>query len=108
MQSVVLHSPSSVKNDEMLAELRLLKNHSTVDGLDYGFTMATLPGMPAVRFIENDSTQQSHWFDLQPDQVLEGLLVEAGEERRVYVVTSEAPEGLEWVHDRWPLTLKLR
>lgn len=58
--------------------------------------------MPAVRFMEKDPARQSHWFDLQPGQVLEGLLLEGGEERRVYVVTSDPPEGLEWVHDRWP------
>lgn len=58
--------------------------------------------MPAVRFMEKDSARQAHWFDLQLGQILEELLLEAGEERRIYVITSDPPEGLEWVHDRWP------
>ena len=58
--------------------------------------------MPAVRLMEKDPARQSHWFDLRPGQMLEGLLLEAGKERRIYAVTSDPPEGLEWVHVRWP------
>ena len=58
--------------------------------------------VPAERFMEKDPARQSHWFDLLPGQAIEGLLLEAEEERRIYVITSDPPEGLEWLHDRWP------
>lgn len=63
--------------------------------------------IPAERFMEKDPARQSHWFDLKPGQAIEGLLLEAPEERRVYVVTSDPPAGLEWVHDRWPIPRSL-
>ena len=55
-----------------------------------------------MRFMEKDPARQSHWFVLLPGQMLEGLLLEAGEEQRIYVISSDPPEGLEWVHERWP------
>lgn len=57
----------------------------------------------AERFMEKDAERVSHWFDLEPGQALQGLLLEAKGEKRVYLVTDEAPERFEWVHDRWPI-----
>ncbi|WP_455231317.1 hypothetical protein [Geopseudomonas aromaticivorans] len=59
----------------------------------------------AERFMEKDPAGVSHWFDLEGDQTIEGLLVVAGEERRVYVVTSLPPRGCESIHGRWPVLL---
>jgi len=56
-----------------------------------------------MRFLEKDEAKVSHWFDLEPSQVIEGLVIGDGEQQRVYVITTDAPEGLNWVHDRWPL-----
>ncbi|MGH9425737.1 MAG: hypothetical protein ACRD2L_05450, partial [Terriglobia bacterium] len=55
----------------------------------------------AERFMEKDEAKQSHWFDLTEGQTIEALLLELGEERRVYVVTTAAPHSSQ-VHDRWP------
>ncbi|MNG34366.1 hypothetical protein D3C84_1208320 [compost metagenome] len=57
----------------------------------------------AERFMEKDPAGVSHWFDLGEGQTIEGLLVAAGEERRVYAVTSLSPPGCESIHGRWPL-----
>lgn len=59
--------------------------------------------IPAARFMEKDEEKVSRWFDLEGDQVIEGLVIGAGEEQRVYVITTSPPTEHEWVHDRWPL-----
>lgn len=59
--------------------------------------------IPATRFMEKDEEKVSHWFDLKAGQAIEGLLIGEGEQQRVYVITTEPPVGLGWVHDRWPL-----
>ena len=56
----------------------------------------------AERFMEKNAAGASHWFDLEPGQAIEALLIEHGEERRVYVVTTTPPQGGPTVHDRWP------
>lgn len=45
----------------------------------------------------------SHWCELEEGQAIDGLLVIAGEERRIYVVTSLPPVGCESIHGRWPV-----
>lgn len=60
------------------------------------------------RFMEKDGqpgekNRVSHWFDVPEGAALECLVIGEGEERRVYVVTTEPPAGYEWIHDRWPL-----
>ncbi|AUZ62222.1 hypothetical protein PRJ_5664 (plasmid) [Pseudomonas sp. XWY-1] len=57
----------------------------------------------AERFMEKDPAGVSHWFDLEEGQAIEGLLVAAGDERRVYVVSTLPPPGCESIHGRWPL-----
>lgn len=59
--------------------------------------------IPAARFMEKDEAKVSRWFDLEPGQAIEGLMIGAGEEKKVYVITTEAPEEQTWLHDRWPL-----
>ncbi|MCY1441536.1 hypothetical protein D9M71_578540 [compost metagenome] len=59
----------------------------------------------ADRFMEKDPAGVSHWFDLDESQAIEGLLAAAGEERRVYAVTSLPPAGCESIHGRWPVLL---
>lgn len=56
----------------------------------------------AERFMEKDAERVSHWFDLEPGQAIEGLLLETDIEQRVYVVTTTSPVGYAWAHDRWP------
>jgi hypothetical protein len=59
--------------------------------------------IPAQKFMEKDEAKVSHWFDLEPGQAIEGLLIGEGEQQRVYVITTETPEEQVLVHDRWPL-----
>ncbi len=55
------------------------------------------------RYMERDRAQQPHWFDLVASQCLQGVLLEAERERRVYVVIGQPPPGCEFIQDRWPL-----
>lgn len=55
------------------------------------------------RYMERDMAQQPHWFDLVASQCLQGVLLEAERERRVYVVIGQPPQGCEFIQDRWPL-----
>lgn len=58
--------------------------------------------IPVLSFMEKDYQGQSHWYDLTKDQFIQGLLAQAGSEKRVYVVT--VPPGAEnaHIHNRWP------
>lgn len=38
-----------------------------------------------------DKNKQSHWFDVPEGYALECLVLEEGEQRRVYIVTTDAP-----------------
>ena len=66
-----------------------------------GFVMAQ-------RFMEKEGRpgerdRASHWFDVPEGHALECLVIGEGEQRRVYVVTTEPPAEDAWIHDRWPL-----
>jgi hypothetical protein len=52
--------------------------------------------------MEKDEIKVSHWFDIEAGQTIEGLVIGEGEQQ-VYVITTDAPAGQAWVHDRWPL-----
>lgn len=51
-------------------------------------------------FMEKDHAKQSHWFELNAGEFIQGLVARQGDESRVYVVTVE-PED-QAIHDRWP------
>ncbi|MGE8499392.1 MAG: hypothetical protein ACN6O6_17965 [Pseudomonas sp.] len=53
--------------------------------------------------MEKDEAKVSHWFDLAEGEMIEGLVIGDGEQQRLYVITTDAPAELAWVHDRWPL-----
>ena len=60
------------------------------------------------RFMEKDGhpgdkNRQSHWFDVPEGSALECLVIGEGEQRRVHIVTTNAPAEYTWIHDRWPL-----
>lgn len=59
--------------------------------------------IPALRWMEKDRHKQSHWFDLDPAMALQGVLIEAGGQEIVYVVTRPATGLFAEVHDRMPL-----
>ncbi|MNN81683.1 hypothetical protein D3C81_1985320 [compost metagenome] len=74
-------------------------------GLDQRGQVGALPpsGSADLSRAFHDPAGVSHWFDLEDGQAIEGLLVAAGEEQRVYVVTSLPPAGCESIHGRWPV-----
>lgn len=76
-------------------------------------------------FMEKDDVGKSHWFSLQEDEYLRGLLLVIEKRWRVYVLTTEPPKiatpyiqnqnGIEdlfgalptepvRIHERWPMT----
>ncbi|WP_181321402.1 hypothetical protein [Pseudomonas putida] len=64
----------------------------------YGPTRVSIP---AKRYMEKDEGKTSHWFDLEPGQAVEGLVIGDGEQQKVYVITTEPPPGMEWAHNRF-------
>ena len=63
--------------------------------------------IPVIRYMEKNLEGVSKWYDLIPSQCLQGLYIQSGNERRVYVVTVE-PELLERdYHDRMPRIIKM-
>ncbi|MFI9673115.1 hypothetical protein PA6566_01178 [Pseudomonas aeruginosa] len=64
------------------------------------------------RFMEKDGqpgdkNRQSHWFDVPDGTALECLVLGENVQRRVYIVTTNAPSEYAWIHDRWPLLKRL-
>lgn len=58
--------------------------------------------LPVQSFMEKDHERQSHWIDVPPGQVMQGLLATCDDQARVYVVTTDTPAEYHWIHDRWP------
>lgn len=63
--------------------------------------------IPVQSFMEKDHERASHWFDLPPDQALQGLITVHDNEARVYVVTTDTPAEYNYIHDRWPRLVAL-
>lgn len=58
--------------------------------------------IPALGFMEKDFEGNSHWYDLQKGQFIQGLVARDGHERRIYVVTIEPEPDDAHIHSRWP------
>ena len=52
--------------------------------------------------MEKDHNKDSHWFDLEEGQFVQGLVADYNTEKRVYVVTVEPDPFTRQIHDRWP------
>jgi len=63
--------------------------------------------LPVQSFMEKDHERQSHWIDVPPGQVMQGLLATRDDQTRVYVVTTDTPAEYHWIHDRWPRLVDL-
>lgn len=64
------------------------------------------------RFMEKEGqpgekSRASHWFDVPEGSALECLVIGEEEQQRVYVVTTEPTAEYVWIHDRWPLLVRL-
>ena len=62
--------------------------------------------LPIQSFMEKDHDKNSHWFDLKPDELLQGLLTIQNDQPRVYIVTTDTPEEYSYIHDRWPRVIQ--
>jgi len=58
--------------------------------------------IPVLSFMEKDFEGQSHWYDLNKGQYLQGLLARDNNEQRIYVVTIEPEVEDAHIHNRWP------
>jgi putative SOS response-associated peptidase YedK len=63
--------------------------------------------IPVQSYMEKDHEKKSHWFNVLPEQVIQGLLAHHDDEARVYVVTIDTPVEYQWIHDRWPRLVNL-
>ena len=52
--------------------------------------------------MEKDYNKDSHWFDLEEGQYIQGLVVHYNDEKRVYVVTVDPEPLTRQINDRWP------
>ena len=52
--------------------------------------------------MEKDHNKDSHWFDLEEGQFIQGLVAHYNDEQRIYVVTVEPDPLTKQIHDRWP------
>lgn len=53
-------------------------------------------------FIEKDHNKDSHWFNLEEGQFIQGLVAHYNDEQQIYVVTVEPDPLTKHIHDRWP------
>jgi hypothetical protein len=53
-------------------------------------------------FMEKDHNKDFHWFDLEEDQFIQGVVAHHNDEKRIYVVTVDPDPLARQVHDRWP------
>lgn len=58
--------------------------------------------IPVLSFMEKDFEGQSHWYDLNKGQYLQGLLARDNNEQRIYIVTIEPDLVDSDIHQRWP------
>jgi len=52
--------------------------------------------------MEKDHNKDSHWFDLEEGQFIQGMEAHYNDEKRIYVVTVEPDLLTRQIHDRWP------
>ncbi|MCP4702632.1 MAG: hypothetical protein GY862_38095 [Gammaproteobacteria bacterium] len=58
--------------------------------------------IPATGHMGKDREGKIHWFSLDKSMLIQGLLAERNNERRIYVVTVESPRKYAHISDRWP------
>lgn len=63
--------------------------------------------IPATAYMEKDTDRVSHWFELENNQFLVGMLLGWRDLRFIYVVTVPTPEEFRHIHHRWVLIREL-
>ncbi|MCU7941036.1 MAG: hypothetical protein KZQ74_00215 [gamma proteobacterium symbiont of Bathyaustriella thionipta] len=54
--------------------------------------------------MEKDHNNDSHWFDLEEGQFIQGLVAHYNDEKGIYIVTVEPDALTRQIHHRWPST----
>ncbi len=62
--------------------------------------------IPVLSFMEKDFEGQSHWYDLNKGQYLQGLLAKHNNEQRIYVVVIEPEIEDANIHKQWPRVIQ--
>ena len=52
--------------------------------------------------MDKDHNKDSHWFDLEEVQFIQGLVAHYDDEKRIYVATVEPDPLTSQIHNRWP------
>jgi len=63
--------------------------------------------LPVLSFMEKDFAGQSHWYDLNKGQYIQGLLAKYNHEQCIYIVTIEPELEDAQIHNRWPRVVQL-
>lgn len=66
------------------------------------YTQPTPVKIAVDAFMEKDHHKDSHWFNLEDGQFIQGLIAHYNDEKRIYVVTVEPDSLTRQIHDRWP------
>ena len=64
--------------------------------------------IPADSFMEKDKEGASHWFDLDENERILGVMLANGSENFIYIVTVPSDEEKQKIHDRWPMIVDNR
>lgn len=63
--------------------------------------------IPATGYMEKDNEKISHWFSLDKNQRLCGLLLSHHNFNFIYIVTIASPDEFKHIHHRWVLIKNL-
>lgn len=56
----------------------------------------------ATGHVQQDKDGENHYFELQENQILQGLMAQDREQQVIYLVTVQTPKELQYVSSRWP------
>ncbi len=54
-------------------------------------------------FLSRDAKRKAHWIDIPDSHVIKGIIATRHDERRIYVITTQAPEEFAGTDECWPL-----
>jgi len=74
--------------------------HDSILAGKWDYTNPKPVKLKVLAFAEKDSQKQTHWFDIESESYIQGLVAHFDNEYRVYVVTVQP--NFKAIHDRWP------
>ncbi|MGA1862182.1 hypothetical protein OWM07_04815 [Deferribacter thermophilus] len=102
-----------IRNEKEKEELKVnlpITGWSKIESIKKGYWDKYNPEkvyIPAVKYMEKDQSRKSHWFDLENDEFLLGILIEENNSKICYLVTQPSPERYRHIHDRWVMITKV-